>query len=149
MPCNLQSATVGVVSDPRAGCVRSALCVIVLTDGSCAINGFEPCQAGDRAALRGMFDVPQGCLSRARAMVNAHSVMFGVRCMTVLCTLSFPFRKAKRKNLSHFCKQKCENITFPKAKHHFAEGKTSLYRRQNITARQHHFAEGKTSLYRR
>ena len=63
MPCNLQSATVGVVSDPRAGRVRSALCVIVLTDGSCAINGFEPCQAGDRAALRGMFDVPRGCLS--------------------------------------------------------------------------------------
>ena len=28
--------------------------VIVLTDWSCAINGFEPCQAGDRAALRGM-----------------------------------------------------------------------------------------------
>ena len=94
MPCNLQSATVGVVSDPRAGCVRSALCVIVLTNGSCAINGLEPCQAENRAALRGMFDVPRGCLFRARATVNAYSVQFRVRCMTVLCILPFLMIKA-------------------------------------------------------
>ena len=42
-----------------------------------------------RAALRGMFDVPRGCLFRARAAVNAYSVTFRVRCMILFCTLSF------------------------------------------------------------
>ena len=75
-------------SDPRAVGVWSAPRVIVLTDWSCAINGFEPCQAGDRAALRSMFDVPQGSLSRARAAVNAYTVPFGVRCMVLTVYLA-------------------------------------------------------------
>ena len=88
MPCYLQSAIAGVDSEPRASGVWSAPCVIALRDWSCAINGFEPCQAGDRAALRSMFDVPQGSLSRARAAVNAYTVLFGVRCMVLTVYLA-------------------------------------------------------------
>ena len=87
MPCYLQSAIAGVDSDPRAGGVWSAPCVIALKDWSCAINGFEPCQAGDRAALRGIIDVPQGSLSGAKAAVNAYTVSFRVRCMVLLYIL--------------------------------------------------------------
>ena len=53
VPCNLQSATVGVVSDPRADCVQSAPCGSVMTNGSCAINGLEPCQAGAPSSIKG------------------------------------------------------------------------------------------------
>ena len=89
MPCYLQSAIAGVDPDPRADCVWSAPCVIVMTNGSCAINGREPCQAGDRAALRSMFDVPQGSLSGARAAVNAYTVSFRVRCMVLTVYLAY------------------------------------------------------------
>ena len=42
-----------------------------------------------RAALSGRVDVPRGCLFRARAAVNAYTVLFRVRCMILFCTLSF------------------------------------------------------------
>ena len=35
----------------------------MMKDGSCAIGAREPCQVGDQAALSGVVDVPQGCLS--------------------------------------------------------------------------------------
>jgi len=35
----------------------------MMKDGSCAIGAREPCQVGDQAALSGVTDVPQGCLS--------------------------------------------------------------------------------------
>ena len=37
-----------------------------MTGGSCAIGGCEPCQAGNRAALSSLTDVPRGSLPRAR-----------------------------------------------------------------------------------
>ena len=47
-----------------------------LKNGSCAIDGCEPCQAGNRAALSSMFDVPQGCLFRVEYTVNAYIFIF-------------------------------------------------------------------------
>ena len=49
----------------RAILVWSALTEEALTDESCAIVGYEPCQVGDQAALSGCDDVPRECLSRA------------------------------------------------------------------------------------
>ena len=45
----------------------SAPLVDMLTDESCAIVGYEPCQMGDQAALSSCDDVPRECLSRADA----------------------------------------------------------------------------------
>ena len=47
-----------------------------LKNGSCAIDGCEPCQAGNRAALSSMFDVPQGRLFRVKYTVNAYMSTF-------------------------------------------------------------------------
>ena len=47
-----------------------------LKDGSRAIDGCEPCQAGNRAALSSMFDVPQGRLFRVEGAVNAYIFIF-------------------------------------------------------------------------
>ena len=44
---------------------------VALTDGSCAIEVREPCQVGNKAALSGIFYVPQGCLSQANCKGNA------------------------------------------------------------------------------
>ena len=52
----------------RVVLVWSAPLADVLTDESCAIVGYEPCQMGDQAALSGFDDVPQECLSRAKAI---------------------------------------------------------------------------------
>ena len=60
-----QSATAGVMLLLRDGFVRPVPFFKALKDGSCAISGCEPCQAGDRAALSGLADVPRGCLSGA------------------------------------------------------------------------------------
>jgi len=51
--------------------VWSAPYAEALTNGSRAIDDCEPCQAGNRAALSDMFDVPRGRLFRADAAVNA------------------------------------------------------------------------------
>ena len=53
----------------------------VLKDGSCAIGGCEPCQAGNRAALSGLADVPRGCLSGAEEAVNARKCVSILECM--------------------------------------------------------------------
>ena len=50
----------------------SAPYLLVLKDGSCAIENREPCQVGNQAALSGAFDVPQGSLFGARNTVNVH-----------------------------------------------------------------------------
>ena len=46
--------------------------LFVLKNWSCAIENREPCQVGNQAALSGNFDVPQGSLFGAKAVVNAH-----------------------------------------------------------------------------
>ena len=58
----------------------SAPLFFVLKNGSCAIESREPCQVGNQAALSGDFDVPQGSLFGAKALVNAHksTVDYGV-----------------------------------------------------------------------
>jgi len=55
--------------------VRSVPFSKAMKDGSCAISGCEPCQAGNRAALSGLADVPRGCLSGAEEAVNACKVV--------------------------------------------------------------------------
>ena len=50
-----------------------------LKNGSCAIDGCEPCQAGNRAALSSMFDVPQGRLFRVECTVNAYISIFDLK----------------------------------------------------------------------
>ena len=42
----------------------------MLRNGSCAIEGCEPCQVGNQAALSSLFGVPQGCLFGAKSVVN-------------------------------------------------------------------------------
>jgi len=51
--------------------VRSVPFSDVLRNGSCAIGGREPCQAGNRAALSVLADVPRGCLFGAKVAVSA------------------------------------------------------------------------------
>ena len=68
----LQSATAGVVSFFEGWKCAAVPYFSALKSGSCAIDSCEPCQAGNRAALSSMFDVPQGCLFRVEDTVNAY-----------------------------------------------------------------------------
>ena len=47
-----------------------------MKDGSGAIEGCEPCQVGDQAALSGFLDVPQGRLSGACGTVSVCRELF-------------------------------------------------------------------------
>jgi hypothetical protein len=58
VPCTCNPLEQGWFPYMRAVFVRSEQCVNVMTNGSYAIDDREPCQAGNRAALSGMFDVP-------------------------------------------------------------------------------------------
>ena len=77
----LQSATAGVISNYE-GCV----CVVkprtlsVMTDGSRATDGCEPCQVGNQAALSNLVCVPWVSLSRTGNANSAHKFIsnFGV-----------------------------------------------------------------------
>ena len=63
----------------------------MLKNGSCAIEGCEPCQVGNQAALSGLLDVPQGCLFGAGGTKLAwiqHSIL---RCMVLFYSLFFIF----------------------------------------------------------
>ena len=51
----------------------------MLKNGSCAIEGREPCQVGNQAALSGLFDVPQGCLFGADVAVTVCKRTFDLR----------------------------------------------------------------------
>ena len=60
-----------------------------LKNGSCAIDGCEPCQAGNRAALSSMFDVPQGRLFRVECTVNAYMSIFDLKVYGLTLHLAF------------------------------------------------------------
>ena len=60
-----------------------------LKNGSCAIDGCEPCQAGNRAALSSMFDVPQGRLFRVESTVNAYIYSFDFKVYGLILHLVF------------------------------------------------------------
>ena len=49
-----------------------------MKNGSCAIEGCEPCQVGNQAALSGLFDVPQERLFRADVADTVCKGMFDV-----------------------------------------------------------------------
>ena len=68
----------------------------MLKNGSCAINGREPCQVGNQAALSGMFDVPRGSLFRVQSEINASEArsMFGY--MILFCILRIVGLDARR-----------------------------------------------------
>ena len=68
--------------------MRSAPYLTALTDGSCAINGCEPCQVGNQAALSSMFDVPRGSLSRAGYAVNAYRRLHDFRVYDLIMRLN-------------------------------------------------------------
>ena len=54
----------------------------VMTGGSRAIGGCESCQAGNRAALSSLTDVPRGCLPRTGNTVYACKILSIFGCMT-------------------------------------------------------------------
>jgi len=56
--CSLQPAIAGVNPAVRAIIVRSGLYILMMMNGSRAVGSLEPCQAGNRAALRGNLEVP-------------------------------------------------------------------------------------------
>ena len=59
----------------------------MLMNGSCAMDGCEPCQVGNQAALSSSVDVPQGSLFGAGSVTShviSHST-FG--CMVLICEL--------------------------------------------------------------
>ena len=62
-----------------------------LKNGSCAIDGCEPCQAGNRAALSSMFDVPQGRLFRVGCTVNAYIFIFDLKVYGLITHLVFNY----------------------------------------------------------
>ena len=78
----LQSATAGVISNYK-GCV----CVVeqrtlsVMTDGSYATDGCEPCQVGNQAALSNLVCVPWVSLSRTGNAQSAHKFSSNFWCM--------------------------------------------------------------------
>ncbi len=84
-----KSATARV--DPRFEGVYCVVCAIrnVLTNGSCAIGGCEPCQVGNQAALSSSADAPRGSLFRAGnyGVVRNNRSNFG--CMVLICELFF------------------------------------------------------------
>jgi hypothetical protein len=76
VPCTCNPLKQGLFPYLRTEFVRSAHCVNAMTNGSRAIDSREPCQAGNRAALSGMFNVPRGSLFRAGSGVYAHKYVF-------------------------------------------------------------------------
>ena len=51
----------------------------MLKSRSCAIEGREPCQVGNQAALSGLFDVPQECRLGADVAVTVCKRQFDIR----------------------------------------------------------------------
>ena len=68
--------------------MRSAPCLFVLKDWSCAIRNREPCQVGNQAALSGASDVPQGSLFGAKSAVNACNGIVDLTVYDLICRLN-------------------------------------------------------------
>ena len=108
-----QSATAGVMLLLRDGLVWSVPFPEVLKDGSCAISGREPCQAGDRAALSNLADVPRGCLSGAEGAVNARKCVSILECM--ILELGLIRDGGDRFCLIRLCTESGVPLPFPKS----------------------------------
>ena len=54
----------------------SASLQAVMKNGSCAIDGCEPCQVGNQAALSSSVDAPRGCLFGAEWTKCVHDLLF-------------------------------------------------------------------------
>ena len=54
----------------------SASLQAVMKNGSCAIDGCEPCQVGNQAALSSSVDAPRGCLFGAAWTKCVHDLLF-------------------------------------------------------------------------
>ena len=63
---------------------------VALRSGSCAIEGCEPCQVGNQAALSNLLDVPRGSLlgaggSEVRVEARFDLEVYGLILQSVFC----------------------------------------------------------------